>query len=184
MGMMDSLIEKERADMSNTYHYVESGLHNVYLLNGYEEYYDKSLSSNVTRILRVAKLHEIISKTIAINSAYMSSQEFKFLRTELGYSQEQLGRLFGIEAIVVHQRETELNPDGAAANLLRLMILEHLNIPLIPEGVTTITTSPIVTFLVAILNKRAGINRSPYHFKYEEGQWIYVETPGEKPDED
>ena len=68
---MDNLIEKEKAHMSNTYHYIESGLHNVYLLNGYEEYYDKSLSSNVTSILRITKLHDIISKTIAMNSAYI-----------------------------------------------------------------------------------------------------------------
>lgn len=81
------------------YHYLESGLRNIWLVNGftvYETDYGRGVS-----IDDVAGLHQVIAKRLIENKPHLSGGEFRFLRKELGLSQAKLGKLWGYDAQTV-----------------------------------------------------------------------------------
>lgn len=76
------------------YHYTESGLPNVYLVNGFtvetldgEEY---------TSIDDMNGLHKTIANAIIDSPKPLTHQEFRFLRIEMNVSQKTLGIRFGV----------------------------------------------------------------------------------------
>jgi DNA-binding transcriptional regulator YiaG len=76
------------------YHYTESGLPNVYLVNGFtvetldgEEY---------TSIDDMNGLHKTIANAIIDSPKPLTHQEFRFLRIEMNVSQKTLGTRFGV----------------------------------------------------------------------------------------
>lgn len=76
------------------YHYVESGLPNVWLSNGFvvkETSYGEAVA-----ITDVQGLHDTIGKALAEKPAALTGLEFRFLRKELGLSQERLGDIVGV----------------------------------------------------------------------------------------
>ncbi|WP_455925146.1 transcriptional regulator [Pseudomonas putida] len=81
------------------YHYVESGLPNVWLSNGYvlkQTSYGEALG-----ITDVQGLHDAIGKALAEKSSPLTGAEFRFLRKELGLSQERLGDIVGLTSQAV-----------------------------------------------------------------------------------
>ncbi|MGY4493511.1 transcriptional regulator [Pseudomonas sp. TE3610] len=81
------------------YHYVESGLPNVWLSNGYvlkQTSYGEALG-----ITDVQGLHDTIGKALAEKSSPLTGAEFRFLRKELGLSQERLGDIVGLTSQAV-----------------------------------------------------------------------------------
>ncbi|WP_416423398.1 transcriptional regulator [Pseudomonas sp. App30] len=81
------------------YHYVESGLPNVWLSNGYvlkQTSYGEALG-----ITDVQGLHDTIGKALAEKPAPLTGAEFRFLRKELGLSQERLGDIVGLTSQAV-----------------------------------------------------------------------------------
>lgn len=78
------------------YHYVESGLTNVWLRNGFvvkETAYGEAVA-----ITDVKGLHDVIGKSVAEKPAALSGPEFRFLRKELGLSQDSLGEIMGVSS--------------------------------------------------------------------------------------
>lgn len=78
------------------YHYVESGLPNVWLSNGFvvkETSYGEAVA-----ITDVQGLHDTIGKALAEKPSPLSGAEFRFLRKELGLSQERLGSIVGLSS--------------------------------------------------------------------------------------
>lgn len=70
------------------YHYVECGLPNVWLRNGFvvkETAYGEAVA-----IEDVDGLHKAIGRMLAEQSTRLSGAEFRFIRKELGLSQESL----------------------------------------------------------------------------------------------
>jgi DNA-binding XRE family transcriptional regulator len=56
--------------------------------------------------------------------------EFRAMRERLGYTQEKLGKLFGLDWQSIHRREDgESKIDFASEALLRAMVIEHGEIP-------------------------------------------------------
>lgn len=76
------------------YHYVESGLPNVWLSNGFvvkETPYGEAVA-----ITDVQGLHDTIGKALAEKPADLTGAEFRFLRKELGLSQDRLASIVGM----------------------------------------------------------------------------------------
>lgn len=71
---------------TESYHYIESGLDNVWLHNGYDVDQDADFE-NLTRLMDVNGLHRSIAKTLLIKTAPLFGSEFKFLRTHCSLSQ-------------------------------------------------------------------------------------------------
>ncbi|MET1069554.1 MAG: transcriptional regulator [Pseudomonas prosekii] len=90
------------------YHYVESGLPNVWLSNGFvvkQTAYGESIA-----ITDVKGLHDVIGKVIAAKSSVLTGAEFRFLRKELGLSQESLADIVGLtsQAVAIWEKTDKI----------------------------------------------------------------------------
>src|SRR3546814_11999410 len=74
------------------YHYTESGLRNVWLANGYK--IRNVGGEEAVAIHDVDELHRTIGRNLARKSR-LTGAELRFLRTEMGLSQNRLAGLFG-----------------------------------------------------------------------------------------
>lgn len=110
------------------YHYTESGLDNIWLVNGYKIHktqYGKGVS-----IENADELHRAIGHSIANGLAKIKPEEFRFLRVELGLSQRDLGALMGVDQQSIARWEKGQTKDGVpgpAEKLIRLLYLAKLD---------------------------------------------------------
>lgn len=108
------------------YHYKESGLDYIYLMNGYKLHdtpYGEAFS-----VHDMDGLHKAIAMDIVKNRPTLSGDELKFLRVELGFSQKRLGDLVGRQAqtIALWEKERQKIQSGAD-KLIRIVVLEMLH---------------------------------------------------------
>lgn len=89
-------------------HYVACGLPNVYLKNGYEE--TDTPSGKVFKIKDLKGLHHAIAMGLVKSDAPLTSDEFRFLRTELGLSRTTLAGYFGLSSEAIKKKESGENP--------------------------------------------------------------------------
>lgn len=73
------------------YHYVECGLPNVWLRNGFVV--KDTAYGEAVAIEDVEGLHKVIGKMVAEQASRLSGTEFRFLRKELALSQESLAEI-------------------------------------------------------------------------------------------
>lgn len=105
------------------YHYTESGLPNVYLVNGFtvetldgEEY---------TSIDDMNGLHKTIAKAIIDSPKPLTHQEFRFLRIEMNVSQKTLGTRFGVtEQTIARYEKGESSIPRTTDAALRSLYME------------------------------------------------------------
>lgn len=105
------------------YHYTESGLPNVYLLNGFtvetldgEEY---------TSIDDMNGLHKTIANAIIDSPKPLTHQEFRFLRIEMNVSQKTLGTRFGVtEQTIARYEKGESSIPRTTDAALRSLYME------------------------------------------------------------
>jgi len=105
------------------YHYTESGLDNIYLLNGV--HFIEEDGDTFTSINDLDQLHVQIAKTLVDQHSPLQAKEFKFLRVELNLSQKALAELLGVDSQTVarwEKAETAI-PRGSDV-LLRSYYLE------------------------------------------------------------
>jgi DNA-binding transcriptional regulator YiaG len=76
------------------YHYLECGLNNIYLSNGYEIYSDPEYGECVS-ITNVKGLNKAIAMDLVNHKPRLTGAEFRFLRKEMEMSQNALADLFG-----------------------------------------------------------------------------------------
>jgi putative transcriptional regulator len=108
-----------------TYHYTESGLDTVYLLNGYEIV--KSARGTGVKIQDVDGLHVAIGRSIIENKKKLSGSEFRFLRTELLMSQAALAQLLHVKELTIARWEKGQTKIPVTADAtLRLLYQEHI----------------------------------------------------------
>lgn len=103
------------------YHYTACGLDNVWLENGYTlkaTRYGKGVSVN-----DVDGLHKLLAAKLVEKHGLLNGKEFKFLRVQLGLSQEGLGKLMGVSENAVSLWERKDTVPLAHDHLLRLMVL-------------------------------------------------------------
>ena len=108
--------------MTETYHYTESGLDNVYLVNGFK------LKDGRLKIHDIEGLHRAIGRWLVSTRKDLSGAEIRFLRHELELSQAALSFLLGITERTVLRWEKDRSGrntrNPAAERTLRLLYLE------------------------------------------------------------
>lgn len=75
------------------YHYTESGLDNIWLVNGVTSH--KTVYGDGVSFKDIDGLHKAISFDLVHHKPRLSGKEFRFIRTELDMSQHRLGEWIG-----------------------------------------------------------------------------------------
>lgn len=110
----------------NTYHYVDSGLDNVYLVDGYEITVDDDGEMYVS-INDLSGLHKAIAHHLICDQKTLNGKEIRYLRTYLDLSQSHLGRLLGCDSQTVARWEKgEYHIPASSDRLFRLIGLGTL----------------------------------------------------------
>ena len=100
------------------YHYLECGLDNVYLVNGYPW-----LDS-------IDELHVSIGKLLVQKAGSLDGAEIVFLRRELGLSQVKLGERLGVSMETIRRWEKSRSRVKPVHDiLLRALYLERIDCP-------------------------------------------------------
>ena len=113
----------EKRKRKDTYQYTESGLNNVFLVSGFEY----SPDGKTVIIRDIEGLQTAIGCELARQSHRLTGEEFRFLRTELLFSQASLAKVLGIKELTIgrwERGESEIPVSAEAA--VRTMFLESL----------------------------------------------------------
>ncbi|MDR2031204.1 MAG: helix-turn-helix domain-containing protein [Azoarcus sp.] len=105
------------------HHYLGSGLPDVWLENGYHIKQHEE-HGEIVSVEDVYGLHRAIGEAVARNASPLSGAEFRFLRKELGMSQESLARLIGKSSQAVALWEKNGRVPRLAELVLRGIYLE------------------------------------------------------------
>lgn len=107
------------------YHYTESGLSNIYLVNGFSiETID---GEEYTSIDEMNSLHRAIAQALADSPAPLKHEEFRFLRIELNLPQKALGMRFGVsEQTIARYEKNESSIPRTTDAALRSLYMESL----------------------------------------------------------
>ena len=85
------------------YHYIESGLSNIYLKNGFTV--EQIDGEEYTSIDDMNGLHRAIGQAVVDSRKPLTNEEFKFLRIEMNISQKMLGTRFGVDEQTIARYE-------------------------------------------------------------------------------
>lgn len=103
------------------YHYVDSGLDNIYLANGFEIHetpYGEGISIEDTE-----GLHKAIGKWLIKQPRPLTGAELRFLRLEMEQTQRDLASFLGTkeQTLRLWERDREKSLQGTADRLLRAL---------------------------------------------------------------
>jgi len=112
----------------SAYRYTDSGLENV-IIEGVNFLVDDSGDECVV-IPNINGLHKAIAHGIVTRRSSMNGSEIRFLRTEMGMTQAELADVLHREALTLSRWERdEMNIDGNAEAVLRLLTIQKLKLP-------------------------------------------------------
>jgi putative transcriptional regulator len=108
------------------YHYAESGLDNVYLLDGFKLH--KTKYGNGVSIDDTAGLHRVIGRWLIETPKPLNGAELRFLRLEMDLSQNRLAAIIGsTEQNVRRWEKARGRPiPGPADRLIRALYNEYI----------------------------------------------------------
>ncbi len=111
------------------YHYLESGLENVYLLG--VELWSCPCGEEAVGIPNVPGLHEVIAHEIVHKKSFLSGPEIRFLRKAMGMAAKVFAELLGVDPATVSRWENEKqSPGGANDRLVRMIYAAHKGLSL------------------------------------------------------
>ena len=110
-----------------SYHYVECGLPNVWLVDGFES--QDTPYGNGVSIRDLHGLHQCIGKSLCDNPEPLTGPEFRYLRRELDFDEKYMGLLLGgLTARQVRNIETgAASPKVLCDRLIRHVYLESID---------------------------------------------------------
>lgn len=128
--------------LAKPYHYLASGLDNIFLLNGVTE--SETAYGPMVHIENINGLHHAIGLHIVEKAEPMKGAEFRFLRKQMSLSQLQLAELLRVTDQTVANYEKEKTSLGAAEAYIR----DHYLISILPEQtrvgiIKAMTAAPI-----------------------------------------
>ena len=107
------------------YHYLECGLGDVYLVNGFERT-ESARGTNIA-IRDIDTLHRAIGEHLCRDRKDLNGKEIRFLRREMLMSQTTLAHLFDVSEQTVHRWETgKASMSRAAEALLRFLYTDKV----------------------------------------------------------
>ena len=107
--------------MSKHFHYTACGLDNVWLAGGFKT--KQTPHGKAVAVQDVDGLHQLIGQTLIEKKGRLTGKEFRFLRTQLGLSQEALGGQLGFSENAVSLWERKDTVPVACDQGLRMMVL-------------------------------------------------------------
>lgn len=107
------------------YHYVECGLPNVWLKNGFEKR-DTPYGAGIS-IIDTNGLHACIASILCDKPQPLSGAEFRFLRRQLDFSQKVIGELFGCSDRNIRAIEAKQKVQEPYNKFIRHLYLESVN---------------------------------------------------------
>jgi putative transcriptional regulator len=109
------------------YHYKESGLDNIYLVNGFD--FIDTPHGRAVNIRNIDGLHRAIGLMLAREKQNLTGKEFRFLRHEMGLTQRDLAAILRVDVQSVARWEkgqTKRPIDGPAQGLIRVMYEQYI----------------------------------------------------------
>jgi len=142
------------------YHYLESGLRNVYLRNGYK--LSKSPYGDTVAIQDLPGLHKALAMKLVMKPAKLSGTEIRFLRKEMELSQASLCAMLGVNVQTLAAWEKGGTKITAPSDkLLRLVV----------KG-TYSGTVPVLKIIEALNNMDLQQHESKLVFREEGNKWV------------
>ncbi len=117
-------ITKEEQPMPQLHHYVASGLDNVWLANGYR--LKVTPHGNAVAVEDVDGLHQLLAQTLVGKPGRLTGKEFRFLRVQLGLSQEALGAMLDFSENAVSLWERKDTVPASCEHWIRMKVLALL----------------------------------------------------------
>ncbi len=112
--------DKRLASVKNPYHFVDSGLPNVYLA-GIKYRVCRACKKQAADIPAVKSLLTVIARTIVESDAPLTGPEIRFIRKRLGLPSAEFARLAGVSLEQVSRWENDWNrPEKSADKLIRM----------------------------------------------------------------
>ena len=111
--------------MKNLLHYTACGLPNVWLENGYtkkETKYGIAVSVN-----DIDELHKLLASKLIEKTGLLAGYEFRFLRVQLGLTQEGLGKFLDVSENAVSLWERKDSVPIVYDHMVRLMVMAKFN---------------------------------------------------------
>lgn len=107
------------------YHYTECGLDDVYLVSGYNV--EETEYGPVVTVRDADDLLRTIGVFLATEKKILSGKELRFLRTQMNYSQGDLGKLIGVtDQTVARWEKEQVETTTPADYLIRLLYLDSV----------------------------------------------------------
>jgi DNA-binding transcriptional regulator YiaG len=107
------------------HHYTESGLRNIYLVNGFKHH--KTVYGKGVAFDNIEGLHREIGRHLCAYRPRLTGPEFRFLRHELDLSQAALAALLGNnEQAVALWEKSKVKVPSWADRLMRALYREHM----------------------------------------------------------
>src|SRR5688500_16858522 len=107
------------------YHFIESGLDNVYLRNGFR--IRRRPRGDTISFDNLEGLLQAIAEWLVSKATPLTKNEVRFLRDELRYSQKQLGAVLGVDQQTVAAWEDgSARISGPADKMMRILYREMI----------------------------------------------------------
>jgi putative zinc finger/helix-turn-helix YgiT family protein len=98
-------MQKRRANFERPYHFLESGLDNVFLV-GINIYSCKDCNEELPEIPNISQLHDTIAGALVAKPVILTGSEIRFLRKNLGLKATELAKALDTTAVSVSRWET------------------------------------------------------------------------------
>lgn len=108
------------------YHYVECGLDNIYLLNGFE--IKKVQGDEEIFIHDINGLHKAIGMILTSKRGLLSGKEIRFIRHALDFSQKRLADYLGVDYQTILRWEKDKGDIAKTADhLIKMIFFSYLD---------------------------------------------------------
>jgi putative zinc finger/helix-turn-helix YgiT family protein len=108
---------EKKATSDSPYHFIGSGLPNVYLI-GIKYKACNTCGSQAADIPAIKQLMQVIARAVVESEAPLTGPEIRFLRKRLGKKSSEFGRLIGVTSEQVSRWENGHNPPERSADKL------------------------------------------------------------------
>jgi putative transcriptional regulator len=151
----------------SNYHYVESGLDNVYLKNLSVQVCD-SCGEKSLLIPRIVSLHATIGKAVAMQPCPLRGSDIRFLRKQLGFSAKVWASFLRTDISTLSRWENSQQGLGTQSDtLIRLLYFRIRD-----EREGTLGQERVVEAVAAVNNTDCGVNLkvnigTPHSYQYQ-----------------